>query len=157
MLPLSRRKKLKNVLDPVPVCTWSGTGPCTWREVQSPQKYLVPVGRYKVLKSTLYLGAGTRYSKVPCTGVQVQSTWKDLVPTNRYKVQEVPCTSGTRYCTWHSSANDYVNYEFKTGWNITISIIIDSTISEWLVTVGDNNVVFCMFEGLLHMTFEKPR
>ena len=71
--------------------------------VPDPVQNLVPGGRYKVLRSTLYRGVGTKYSKVPCTGEQVQGTWKYLVPTNRYKVWKVPCTSGTRYCTWHSS------------------------------------------------------
>ena len=35
---------------------------------------LVPGGRYKVLRSTLYREVGTRYSKVPSTGEQVQGT-----------------------------------------------------------------------------------
>ena len=57
-----------------------------------PVQNLVPGGRYKVLRSTLYREVGTRYSKVPCTWEQVQGTRKYLIPTNRYKVQEVPCT-----------------------------------------------------------------
>ena len=67
--------------------------------VPDPVLDLVPGGRYKVLRSTLYQWVGTRYSKVLCTWEQVQGTRKYLIPTNRYKVQEVPCTSGTRYCT----------------------------------------------------------
>ena len=67
--------------------------------VPDPVLDLVPGGRYKVLRSTLYQGVGTRYSKVLCTWEQVQGTRKYLLPTNQYKVQEVPCTSGTRYCT----------------------------------------------------------
>ena len=65
--------------------------------VPDPVLDLVPGGRYKVLrstlyqgvgtryfKSTLYLGAGTRYSKVPCTYKPVQGTGSTLYL--RYKV-----------------------------------------------------------------------
>ena len=63
----------------------SSTVPCTWGTRYF--LYLVPVGRYKVLSSTLYLLPGTRYFWVPCTYPLVQGTSEDFVPPFRYKVQ----------------------------------------------------------------------
>ena len=67
--------------------------------VPDPVLDLVPGGRYKVLRSTLYQWVGTRYSKVLCTWEQVQGTRKYLVPGSRYKVLEstLYLPTGIRY------------------------------------------------------------
>ena len=75
--------------------------------VPDPVLDLVPGRRYKVLRSTLYRGAGTRYSKVPCTYQQVQGRGSTLYL--RYKVLYLTQLC-FRYLDFFESCNFSCNY-----------------------------------------------